>query len=156
MKKILPLLSLATLIAAAGSAAGLARSKDSPPSISVEESESAIEQFCSQYWGTMSVDGNVCRFEQVFHFNLTHVGSSPIVTSVPVIAGDTLSLLASDDALPIVGMREYPLKSFVSSSEGYLAFRSASEKLFSVRQVSLLRCFSGSSGSIDAVPCPRQ
>jgi|GEM_PF-7071992 len=156
MKKILPLLSLATLIAAAGSAAGLARTKELPPaSAEVVVEETPIEQFCSQHWGTLSDDGNLCRFEQTFHINLTHVGAGSIVLPVPVIAGDTLKLLASDDALPVVGNREYPLKSFVSSRDGYLSFRSANEKLFLVRQVSLSRCFSGTTGSIEALPCPQ-
>jgi hypothetical protein len=155
MKKFLPLLVLATTIAAAGSAAGLARSKDAPPAPVAENPGTPLERFCSLYWGAMSDDGSTCRFEQTFHFNLTHVGASLLVTPVPVIQGDSLSLLATDDALPVVGNREYPLKSFVAESEGYLSFRSASASVFSVQKVTMRRCFSATSGTIESVACPK-
>jgi hypothetical protein len=154
MKKIIPLLSLGVLVAAAGSAAGVVNTRQVAPSAPVLADGSTLESFCSRYWGTMT--GDLCRFEQTFHFSKVHVGSEPMVTGVPVIAGDTLSVQAGDGALPLVGTRVYPLRSFVSESEGYLTFLPANgAQAFSLRQVSLRRCFSEVAASVLATPCPR-
>ncbi len=153
MKKLFPLLSLAALIAAAGSAAGVANTKEPVSAAPADEADTALESFCSQYWGTMT--GGLCRFEQTYHFNRVHVGSLPMLTGIPVIASDSLSVLASEGAMPKIGNRIYSSRAFYSESEGYLSFLpAAGSDAFSLRQVSLRRCFTDAGGNIESARCP--
>ncbi len=156
MKKIFPFFYLFALIAAVASATGVVRGKDTPAEEAQEYFEKPLEKFCSLYWGVMIDDGAYCRFEQTFHFNRTHVGPSLLVTSVPVIVGDSLSVIASEAAKPVVGAREYAARSFVSDSEGYLSFRQENTQgLFSLQKINLRRCFFDSGDAIEAFVCPK-
>jgi len=158
MKKSLSLAALA-LIIAAGSAAGVGKSKDllSLEAYGPEEKETELQGFCAQYWGDMSADESVCRFEQSFHFNFNHVGNSTLATHVPVIEKDSLSVYSASEVLPVVGKQEYNnAKFFISSSEGYLSFRAVPQtRFFTVGQVSLRRCFQDLEGEIKTVICPK-
>lgn len=115
-----------------------------------------LQAFCAQYWGEMSEDGKLCEFRQVFHVNAAHAGSAPMLTQIPVVPGDIVTLAASAPAHAIVGDVNYGPESahFVARSEGYLAFR-APEKapLFAVQQVHVQRCFADDQGQIRAVSC---
>ncbi len=122
-------------------------------------SDFRLQALCHKYWGSVSEDGSYCRFEQVFHLNLAHVGNKTLLTRIPVFPGDTVSVAAVNAPQTIVGGTNYgPYSSrFISDSGGYLSFRSPKQlSLFSVQQVRVLRCFSAIHGALTTVSCPEQ
>jgi hypothetical protein len=148
-------IAAATLILAAGSALAVNVAKEAASASSAEEKASPLQKFCATYWGAMSDDQTYCRFEQTYHLNLSQVGDSLVMSYVPVIAGDTVSVQATEEAMAVVGMKEYGARSFVSTTEGYLSFRALSgQGYFTVRQVALRRCFAQANGAIETLVCP--
>ena len=117
-----------------------------------------IEKFCEQYWGELSQDSSVCRFEQTFHLNLTRAGESSVLTQIPLQAADTVTISAWNPPQAIVGPAAYRMdsNSFVARSEGYLAFRPMpGESFFSVQELRVDRCFAVSGEAVQAVTCPQ-
>ncbi len=119
--------------------------------------KSPLQSLCAQYWGVMGQDGSYCEFEQTFHLNITHAGQETLVTRVPLVAGDTVSISAVNNPHAIVGSESFGTYGgqFTATSGGYLSFRATSPiGLFSVKQVRVLRCYREQAGALVSAVCP--
>jgi hypothetical protein len=121
------------------------------------DSPTALEAFCERSWGELSSDGEVCRFTQRFHLNLSHVGGGLALTNIPLVPQDTLSLEATNPPDVVVGNDTYGTggDTLRLASSGYLSFRVAEgQTLFSVQRVTLERCYAAIAGALSSVACP--
>ena len=167
---LLPAAALVVVFIAAGSAATVATTNtftrtgmrgaaaDGPkPASPVRESNPALENFCDQFWGDLSSDGLYCRFSQSFHLNLAHAGRGTVLTNIPVVPSDTLSVDSANLPDVVIGSEAYDagVDSFVAESAGYLSFRTApGQDIFSVQRVSMERCYAAPEGRVVTVVCP--
>ncbi|MGZ3685860.1 MAG: hypothetical protein ACXVB9_21020 [Bdellovibrionota bacterium] len=159
---LLPAASLTVLLVAAGSSAmNPAQRADSiggpKPASPVFGANPALESFCEQFWGELSNDGSYCRFAQNYHLNLAHVGASAVVTNIPVVPLDTISLDSVTPPDVVIGPDSYGAggESFIVASSGYVTLRAApGQAMFSVQRVSVERCYGAPDGRVTPVACP--
>ncbi|HEY8279338.1 MAG TPA: hypothetical protein VIH99_06935 [Bdellovibrionota bacterium] len=158
---LMPATMLALVFVAAGSVVTVATTSTGTSTESVNgisaARDSRLEAFCRQYWGSVSPDGYLCRFDLTVHVNLSHVGRSLALSRIAVVPGDTVSVISANNPEVVVGSETYGNGShgFVAGSSGYLSFRAdPGQTVFSVLQVRIQRCFGVLEGKIDTLACP--
>jgi len=157
----LPVISLALLFTAAGSAltVGTNLSRTESKTASVPSAKVSLADFCDQYWGELDEHGHYCRFAQWFHLNLSHVGGKPVLTGIAVLPGDTLRVEARNIPEALVGGKSYDASEdhVIAKTGGYLEFRAVEgQHAFSVDRVGVERCYADAGGKLDTVACPSQ